>query len=91
MRCFLRDHAFAWENILAVTDSRSGWVTPTLRVADVDAGCADIRRAVADDAMLSDPLADEPKWPAWKVTVALVVFCSAFWSGVWYLASLFFR
>ena len=41
--------------------------------------------------MLSDPLADEPKWPAWKVTVALVVFCSAFWSGVWYLASLFFR
>jgi len=89
-RCFLRDHVFARENFLAVTDSRTSWVTPTLSVADADVGYADVRRAVADDAMLADPLAYEPKWPAWKVTLAVVVFCSAFWSGIWYLGSLLF-
>ena len=39
---------------------------------------------------LPDPLADEPKWPAWKVTVAVIVFCSAFWAGVGYLVSRLF-
>jgi hypothetical protein len=33
-----------------------------------------------------DPYADEPKWPAWKVTLAVVVFCGAFWAGIGYLA-----
>jgi hypothetical protein len=32
-----------------------------------------------------DPLADEPKWPAWKVTLAVILFCGAFWAGVVYL------
>jgi hypothetical protein len=71
---------------LSAADSRTGWVTPTLRVADVDVGFADMRRQVADDVMVDDALADEPKWPTWKVTVAVVVFCGAFWSGVGYLA-----
>ena len=39
---------------------------------------------------LPDPLADEPKWPAWKVTIAVIVFCSAFWAGVGYLVSRLF-
>jgi hypothetical protein len=39
---------------------------------------------------LPDPLADEPKWPAWKVTIAVIVFCSAFWMGVGYLVSRLF-
>ncbi|MEQ1780350.1 MAG: hypothetical protein ABMA14_03260 [Hyphomonadaceae bacterium] len=71
---------------MAVTDSRTGWVTPTLRVADVDMGYGDVRRQVADDGMIADPMADEPKWAAWKVAVAVVVFCGAFWSGIGYLA-----
>lgn len=72
---------------MTATDSRTGWVTPTLRVADVEVGFADVRRPVAEDAMLADPLADEPKWPAWKVTVAVVVFCTAFWAGAYYLVA----
>jgi hypothetical protein len=39
---------------------------------------------------LPDPLAGEPKWPAWKVTVAMIVFCSAFWAGIGYLISRLF-
>ena len=71
---------------MSATDSRTGWVTPTLRVADVDASYVDVRRQVADDALQMDPLADEPKWPAWKVTFAVVVFCGGFWAGIGYLA-----
>lgn len=72
---------------MSVTDSRTGWGTPTLRVADVDAGYMDLRRQGADDARLADPLAGEPKWAAWKVTVAVVVFCGAFWGGMYYLVT----
>ena len=38
------------------------------------------------DPLRPDPYADEPKWPAWKVTVFVVVFCTAFWFGIGYLA-----
>lgn len=71
---------------MAATESRTGWVKPTLRAADVDVGFADVRRPVADDAIPQDHFQDEPKWPAWKVTVAVLVFCGAFWSGIGYLA-----
>jgi hypothetical protein len=34
-----------------------------------------------------DPLTDdEPKWPAWKVTVFVLAFCGAFWGGIIWLA-----
>ena len=39
---------------------------------------------------LPDPHAGEPKYPAWKVTIAVIVFCSAFWLGVGYLISRIF-
>lgn len=35
-----------------------------------------------DFAPRRDPHADETKWPAWKVTIALIVFCGAFWTGM---------
>ena len=38
------------------------------------------------DPLSPDPYADEPKWPAWKVTVFVIVFCGAFWGGIGYLA-----
>ncbi|HVY88065.1 MAG TPA: hypothetical protein VG942_04305 [Hyphomonadaceae bacterium] len=38
------------------------------------------------DPLTPDPYADEPKWPAWKVTVFVIVFCAAFWAGIAYLA-----
>lgn len=71
---------------MAATESRTGWGNPTLRAADVDAGYADARRPVADEATLHDAFPDEPKWPAWKVTIAVVIFCGAFWAGIGYLA-----
>jgi len=45
-------------------------------------------RAGSDDGASdpSDPYANETKWPAWKVTVAIVAFCGAFWTGIGYLA-----
>ena len=30
----------------------------------------------------ADPYFDDPKWPAWKVTLAVIVFCGAFWGGM---------
>lgn len=39
------------------------------------------------DLRYPDPYADEAGWPAWKVTVAVVVVCGAFWAGVGYLAT----
>lgn len=40
----------------------------------------------ADADNTPDPYIDEPKWAAWKVTLAVVVFCGAFWAGISYLA-----
>ena len=37
-----------------------------------------------------DPYAGEPKWAAWKVTIAVIVFCGAFWAGIGYLLSRLF-
>jgi len=47
---------------------------------------ADVRTR-SDDGSSNppDPYAGEAKWPAWKVTIAVVVFCGAFWTGVGYL------
>jgi hypothetical protein len=33
-----------------------------------------------------DPLRDEPKYAAWKVTLFVILFCGAFWAGLSYLA-----
>ena len=47
-------------------------------------GASGVRTRAA--VIASDPFADEPQWPAWKVTLAVMVFCGAFWAGVGYLA-----
>lgn len=46
------------------------------------------RLPVQDDFEAPDPYADERKWPAWMVTVVVILFCGAFWAGVSYLGSL---
>ena len=43
-----------------------------------------VRRELRADP--SDPLADEPRYAAWKVTLFVIVFCAAFWTGLGYLA-----
>jgi hypothetical protein len=64
---------------LVTTTGANSWTTPARRAGEVES-IGDI------DAGGPDPFADEHKWPAWKVTVAVVVFCGAFWTGVGYLA-----
>jgi len=50
---------------------------------------------VADRALLRGQRTDrstrgpgdtDAKWPAWKVTVVVIVFCAAFWGAVAYAA-----
>lgn len=52
---------------------------------DEVAGRASSRRARADWSTQGPGDADT-NWPAWKVTVVVIVFCAAFWSGIGYIA-----
>lgn len=70
------------ERHLVTTTSPGSWTPPTHRVGDAD----NMAHAIGDIDAGPDPFADEQKWPAWKVTVAVVIFCAAFWGGVGYLA-----
>ncbi len=68
---------------MATVEQRSIWGAPARRPDADGAFAGDLRRTAHD---IDDRGLDEPRWPAWKVTVAVVVFCSAFWTGVGYLA-----
>ncbi len=71
------------ERHLVTTTSPNAWTPPAHRGGEVDK----VPHAIGDiDIGGPDPFADDRKWPAWKVTVAVVVFCGAFWSGIGYLA-----
>jgi hypothetical protein len=71
------------ERQLATTTTRTVWTTPVPQKVEAD----ETRPAMHEiDAGGPDPFADEPKWAAWKVTLAVVVFCGAFWTGIGYLA-----
>ncbi len=66
--------------------TRRGWTTPVNRASEVDD--ARVRDPLnVDFEETPDPYADEPKWAAWKVTLGVVLFCGAFWAGVYYIAS----
>jgi hypothetical protein len=43
------------------------------------------QRAAEEGAAPPDPYAGDPKWPAWKVSLAVIFFCGAFWIGIGYL------
>jgi hypothetical protein len=45
----------------------------------------ELRTRQGDDAY-EDAFPNEPRWQAWKVTLAVVVFCTACWAGIGYLA-----
>jgi hypothetical protein len=44
-----------------------------------------------EGAAPQDPYVGDPKWPAWKVSLAVIFFCGAFWIGVGYLVTRFFH
>jgi len=68
---------------LVATTSRTAWTPHVSLKGDADDSANGIREF---DAGGPDPFSGEPKWAAWKVTLAVVLFCGAFWSGVGYLA-----
>jgi len=63
-----------------------GWNTPIARASEKD----ELRQRlpVQENSEAPDPFADQRKWPAWIVTIAVIAFCGAFWAGVSYLSSL---
>lgn len=66
--------------------SRGGWPAPVQRAGEADeANTAAPFYKDPEDA--PDPYADEPKWPAWAVGLGVVVFCGAFWAGIYFIAS----
>lgn len=69
--------------------TRRGWTAPVNRVSDSEHPRAGEPLHIDLDQE-NDPYADDPKWPAWKVTLAVVFFCAAFWSGISYLATRIF-
>lgn len=68
---------------MAVTEHQSIWRSAPL-AGDAEATfSAAARRSDSEDAAL----AYEPRWGRWKVTLVVVLFCAAFWSGVGYIAT----
>lgn len=72
------------ERHLVTTTSRTAWTPRIARTGDIEEsfhGMPDLDRGG------HDPYAGEHKWPAWQVTLGVVIFCGAFWSGVGFLVT----
>lgn len=71
---------------MATIDTRSAWGAPARRPEADAAFAGDMRMGLPALREAEDPGFEEPRWPAWKVTIAVVLFCGSFWMGVGYLA-----
>lgn len=65
--------------------TRRGWNAPVNRTSEAE----ELRQTkpVHFDADAPDPYADEAKYPAWAVTLGVIVFCGAFWAGASFIVS----
>jgi hypothetical protein len=68
---------------LAITEHQSIWRIAPMAAESDTPFAAGSRHGDIDDAAL----AYEPRWGRWKVTLVVVLFCAAFWSGVGYIAT----
>ena len=68
---------------LAITEHQSIWRSAPLQGETGAPFAGSLRRSDANE----DALAHEPRWGRWKVTLVVVLFCAAFWSGVGYIAT----
>lgn len=78
------NHAPAIPSADSSVTTRRGWTTPVNRAGESE----DVRlREPLNREVGEDPWADidEPKWAAWKVSLGVVLFCGAFWAGVYYI------
>lgn len=65
----------------------TAWPEPVTRLGETVASHESARPVRYDyDLSPRDPYADEPKWAAWKVMVAVIVLCGGFWAGIGYIA-----
>lgn len=70
---------------MAITEQRPVWRASATGGEVKNPFAAAMRRD--EDTSYDDPLVHEPRWSRWKVTIVVVVFCAAFWSGVGYIAT----
>jgi hypothetical protein len=68
---------------LAITERQSIWRSAPLAGDAEAAFTANLRHSEDDEQVL----AHEPRWGRWKVTLVVVLFCAAFWSGIGYIAT----
>lgn len=68
---------------MAITEHQSIWRSTPVHGEQTVPFVSGNRRSDSDD----DTLAYEPRWGRWKVTLIVVLFCAAFWSGVAYIAT----
>ncbi len=73
-------HAPALPSGGALSSTRRGWNAPANRASATEE--QRVNKPVHFDAETPDPYAGEKKWPAWAVTLGVIVFCGAFWTGV---------
>ena len=80
--CVVYGRQERWSAGLAITEQQSVWRTTAIK-GEGDTHFARAQRSVDTH----ERHADEPKWARWKVTVVVVLFCAAFWSGVAYIVT----
>ena len=66
-----------------VGHARKGWNLTVTRVSELDELRVHETRPVFEPP---DPYADEPRTAPWKVSLVVILFCAAFWTGVGYIA-----
>lgn len=80
-------HAYAIPSGGILADIRSAMHATAASIDDIAGPLgkdATVRRET--ESTPPEPYAAEEKWPAWKVTLAVILFCGAFWTGIGYLA-----
>ncbi len=77
----------AWAGVQSMPDT-SSLRSKAPHGKDRDAVSADVRSRNLPP--YPEPDFSDEKWPAWKVTVMVVGFCVAFWTGVAYLITSLF-
>ena len=68
---------------MAITEHQSIRLTAPMAGESDAPFVASVRHGDGDDPAI----AYEPRWGRWKLTLVVVLFCAAFWSGVGYIVT----
>jgi hypothetical protein len=67
---------------MARMTTRTVWMDPAGAFSSLPQSPGDLTQPEGG-SLLSE--AAEPKWPAWRVTLGVIVFCGAFWTAFGYI------